>query len=122
MMQDEIVTIGDARILQCAADGAPIASERDATDLIAATYGRDISWIALPVARLSDQFFQLKTGLAGALVQKFVNYQIRLAVIGDISCYLSRSQPLQDFVREANRGAHLWFADDWAAFQDRLAA
>ena len=31
--------------------------------------------IAVPAARLGDDFFALRTGIAGAFIQKFRNYQ-----------------------------------------------
>lgn len=121
-MQHDVLMISGTRILQCAPDGAPVADERAALDLIADARGQDAAWVALPAARLSEDFFRLKTGLAGAIVQKFVNYQIRLAIIGDITLHLANSEPLRDFVREANRGKQVWFAHDLAEFHNRLAS
>ena len=44
-------------------------------------------------------------------MQKFVNYQIRLAVVGDLSAQLERSSALRALVHESNRGRHVWFVD-----------
>ena len=49
---------------------------------------------------LDESFFDLKTGLAGEILQKFTNYNIKLAIIGDFSNIKSRS--LKDFIRESN--------------------
>ena len=65
--------------------------------------------MAIPVSRLSPDFFQLKTRLAGEVIQKFVNYRMRLAMIGDISAWLAQSNALRDFVYESNRGTAIWF-------------
>jgi len=54
-------------------------------------------------------FFNLKTGLAGDILQKFVNYSMQLAIVGDFSKYTSQS--LQDFIRESNQGNHVFFCD-----------
>ena len=51
-----------------------------------------------------------------------VNYGLRLAVVGDISAYLKRSAPLRDWVRESNRGADLWFVEDFVALDEKLEA
>lgn len=63
----------------------------------------------IPVARLSPDFFRLGTGLAGALLQKFTNYHLRVAIVGDISAYTDKSAPLRDFVRESNRRGQVRF-------------
>jgi hypothetical protein len=47
-------------------------------------------------------FFDLKTKLAGEILQKCSNYQFRLAIVGDFSKYKSKS--LRDFIYEINKG------------------
>jgi hypothetical protein len=92
-----------------AASGSPIASEADVLDIIGELYGTGADTVVIPVARLSPDFFRLSTGLAGAMLQKFTNYQLKVAIVGDISAYTAKSAPLRDFVRESNRGAHIRF-------------
>ncbi|MEU1755012.1 DUF4180 domain-containing protein [Micromonospora matsumotoense] len=58
--------------------------------------------------------------LAGEVVQKFVNYRLRLAVVGDISGHVTRSTALRDFVVEADRGRQLRFVDTLAELEERL--
>ena len=58
-------------------------------------------------AAVAGDFFILSTGLAGEILQKLVNYQVKMAVYGDFSRYASR--PLRDFIRESNQGEHFWF-------------
>lgn len=72
--------------------------------------------------RLSDDFFVLRTGLAGAITQKFVNYHQRLAVVGDLSAKLAESNALRSWVEESNRGRHLWFVATLQELNDRLQA
>ena len=92
------------------ADGPLLSSENDARDIIGATYGSGAELIAIPVARLAPAFWHLRTGLAGAFIQKFVTYGLRLAIVGDISAHTARSKPLADFVLESNRrGGELVF-------------
>jgi len=64
----------------------------------------------------------LSTGVAGEVIQKFVNYQVRLAIVGDVALAASRSQPLSDFIAESNRGRHVWFVADMDDLAARLAA
>jgi hypothetical protein len=119
-MQVESYDLHGVRVLECAAGGAPLRNDRDITDLIALAWEQRAKLIVLPVARLGDEFFQLKTGIAGEIVQKFVNYGLCLAIMSDISKYTDASQALRDFVAEANRGRHLWFVSDIAELRRRL--
>ncbi|MEV4551767.1 DUF4180 domain-containing protein [Nonomuraea wenchangensis] len=102
----------------CPPDGPPLREERDALDLIAETWGRDAAWVAVPVERLHDDFFALATGVAGQITQKFANYRLGLAVVGDISRFTAGSAAVRAWVAEANRGRELWFVRDL----DELAA
>lgn len=91
------------------------------TDLIAHALGERADVICLPTSRLADGFFDLRTGVAGEYAQKFVNYRIRVAVVGDISDHLERSEALRAFVNESNRGRQLWFLPTQAEVDVRLA-
>ncbi|MDB5506451.1 MAG: alpha/beta hydrolase [Devosia sp.] len=97
-----------------------LISEQDAVDLIGETYGRDVELMVVPVERLAPDFFQLRTGLAGAFIQKFVNYRLRLAIVGDISGSLASSTALRDFVTESNRVRQVTFAPDLATLEATL--
>ena len=57
---------------------------------------------------LGERFFDLSSGYAGEILQKFSNYQMKLAIVGDFSQYQSKS--LRDFIRECNRGQLISFA------------
>jgi hypothetical protein len=77
--------------------------------------------VAIPATRLGDDFFELRTRIAGELVQKFVTYGTRLVVLGDISERVAQSESLRAFVGEANRGKDLWFVSDREQLGVRLA-
>lgn len=65
--------------------------------------------ILIPVRRFDDDFFRLRTCIAGEIVQKFVTYGRRVAIAGDISRYVAESCAFRDFVCVANRGNQIWF-------------
>ncbi len=117
---DVVTEISGLRVLLCAADAAPIASEGDTDELLGMAFGEGAELVAIPAARLSPDFFRLASGLAGRITQRFVNYRLRLAVIGDISAHLAVSGPLRDFVREANGGESLWFVGTIEELTERL--
>jgi len=77
--------------------------------------------IIVPVERLEEDFFQLKTGLAGQFIQKFVTYRRRLVVLGDISEHIASSRALRDYVYETNRGDQVWFMTDMQELDQRLS-
>lgn len=56
---------------------------------------------------INKDFFDLKSGLAGDILQKFSNYRVRLAITGDFSKYPGKS--LKDFIRECNKGNLIYF-------------
>jgi hypothetical protein len=99
--------------------GPPVTTVQDGLDLIGAAFqGAEV--VALPAARLTGDFFTLSTGLAGEIMQKFVNYRIRLAVVGDITTWLDASSALRALVLESNRGRQIWFTADLAELAARL--
>lgn len=106
----------------CAPDGPAVTSENDALSLIVSAGSQGAELVVVPVERLGADFIELSSGLAGSIAQKFVNYRMRLAVLGDISARTATSKPLQDFVRETNRGRQLWFLADLDELDQRLAA
>ena len=75
----------------------------------------------IPVERIEDRFFQLKTRIAGNILQKFVTYGVRLGIVGDIARYSVESSALRHFVYESNRGDRVWFAPNLEELEDRLA-
>ena len=118
---DTVLELHGVTVLACAPDGPKLSRESDATDLIGEAFGRHADLVLLPVERLTDEFFTLSTRLAGEVAQKFVNYRLRLAIVGDISRHLEASSALRDFVRETNRGNQLWFVADRAELDERLS-
>ena len=68
---------------------------------------------------LPNDFFTLSSGIAGEILQKFSNYQFKIAIIGDFSSYASKS--LQSFIYECNKGNSVFFVPTVEEGLDRLA-
>ncbi|MFF9007020.1 DUF4180 domain-containing protein [Streptomyces goshikiensis] len=113
--------IHDVPVLMCAAEGEPIRGEREVLDLIGNAGYQGAEWVVVPAERFDDAFFRLRTRVAGDIVQKFVQYRLGMAVIGDISRHTEASSALRDFVRECNRGRQTWFLADVEELRERLA-
>ncbi|MEU8342062.1 DUF4180 domain-containing protein [Spirillospora sp. NPDC048832] len=119
-MSDAVQERSGVPVLVCDPDGPPIATLEDGLDLIGATFlGAEV--VAVPATRLDARFFSLGSRFAGDLMQKFVQYGVRLAVVGDISAHMAESSALRALVRESNRSAHVWFVPDLEALDARLA-
>ena len=119
-MGDQIVERGGVSVLLCDADGAPVAGPQDALDLIGAAYaGAEV--VAIPAERLDESFYRLSSGVAGEIMQKFVNYRVRLAIVGDISAHVAASGALRDLVYETNKGNQVWFVNDLQELDGHLS-
>jgi len=105
------------RVLACEADGPKL--DRDAIALIGEALGQGAKLVLIPAERLEDDFFRLRTGVAGAFLQKFVTYGVKVAIVGDISRHMQASSALRDFVAESNRGGYVWFAETVEELQSR---
>ncbi len=108
------------RVLACAPDGKKLQSDRDAVELIGEAIEHRASLILIPTERLDDDFFRLRTRIAGEMIQKFVNYRLRVAIVGDISGHMEKSSALRDFVYESNRGDQVWFVANLEELDQRL--
>ncbi len=87
-----------------------ITDTQSALDLMATVkYETGCDCIAVPKSAVAEDFFVLSTGIAGEILQKFVNYHVKLAIIGDFSRYTSK--PLRDFIYESNKGSHIFFVE-----------
>lgn len=120
-MSGQATTLGRAVVWLCAADGPRLDGEQAALNLIGEAYGSGATLIAIPVSRLAPGFLTLSTRIAGGAIQKFVNYGFQVAFIGDITEPVAVSDALRDFVRESNRGRHVWFLADLELLAVRLA-
>jgi hypothetical protein len=109
-------------VLHLGDDGPPIAGTQDILDVIGQVWGTGAELVSIPANRFDPRFFDLRTGFAGDALQKLVNYQLRLAVVGDISAHLAGSNALRAFVHESNQGTQAWFVSSRTELEARLAA
>jgi hypothetical protein len=110
------------RVFECATEGPELRDDHDAIAVIGQAIVQKARWVVIPAQRLTQDFFQLRTGVAGAMLQKFVNYRLRVAIIGDFSALASNSSALHAFIQESNRGTAIWFLANIGELEKRLAA
>jgi hypothetical protein len=119
-MNSRISEIRGTRIFEYSAEGPQLHRAQDVTDLIGEALSADACVVLLPVKGVAPSFFQLRTGFAGEMLQKFANYQVKVAIGGDVSEFAAASAPLRDFIRESNRGKFVWFLGNREELEDRL--
>jgi hypothetical protein len=107
----------ERNIVIAAEAGLAIHSVNDIPDVLGAFSGAD--GLLFTEAELGPAFFDLKSGLAGELLQKFVNYHMRVAIIVPRPdaygprfrelAYEHRSHPLVRFV-SSREEADAWLS------------
>ena len=119
-MQTNVTARNGRQIAVATAEGKLLETVQDALDLMATVcYETGCERIALYKGAVAEAFFILSTRLAGEILQKFVNYHMKLAIISDYSRYTSK--PLKDFIRESNAGNDVFFVLSLEDALDRLS-
>jgi hypothetical protein len=98
---------GKNTIAELKSDKQLINNVSDAVDLLGNASYNDAAIVALKKENLHPGFFELRTGLAGEILQKFSNYRMQLAILGDFSMY--KSKALRDFIYESNKAGRILF-------------
>lgn len=99
--------INGTEIAEIISDEVIIQNADDALDLLGNVYYQGFDKMIIHQKNLTPDFFDLKNKMAGEILQKFTNYRVRLAIVGDFSTFSSNS--LTDFIYESNKGKHVNF-------------
>ena len=107
-MNFEKIIKNDITIAEVSGDIPLITDVQSALDiLMSAKYDVGTKNIVIDKKLIVEDFFVLSTGLAGEILQKYINYGGRIAIYGDYSHYTSK--PLKDFIYESNKGKDVFF-------------
>lgn len=106
-MEIETHNINGLNIAEIRAGEIVVHTAEDGLDLMGNLYYQGFDRIILHTSNLTPDFFDLKNGLAGEILQKFSNYRMRLAIVGDFSAYTGKS--IRDFIFESNNGRQVNF-------------
>ena len=112
--------LSGVRVFECTVEGQQLHHEQDAITIIGEAMAQAAELIVIPIARLHSDFFQLRTQLAGGILQKFVNYRLRVVIVGDLLELASTHPALRSFIYESNQGDQLWFLSDMDQLRKRL--
>lgn len=98
---------GELQIAEVVSDEIIIASAEDGLDLLGNLNYQGFDRAILHAKNITPEFFDLKTKLAGEVLQKFTTYRLRVCIIGDFTN--TESKRLRDFIFESNKGKHVNF-------------
>ncbi|MDO9634142.1 MAG: DUF4180 domain-containing protein [Paludibacter sp.] len=111
--------INNTKIAEVLSETTIINKIEDGIDILGNLYYQGFDKIVIHKKNITPAFFDLKTGIAGEILQKFSTYRVRLAIVGDFSKYKSKS--LNDFIYESNKGKHINFVASCTEAIERLS-
>lgn len=107
-MRIETHKINDIKIAEVISEELIINNATDGLELLGNLYYQEFDKIIIYEKNITPDFFNLKNGMAGEILQKFSNYRVRLAIVGEFTKYKT-SKSLNDFIFESNRGKLVYF-------------
>ena len=120
-MNTEIITQNGVQVAVVSSAELLIYDVQSALDFaMTVQYDTGCHRIVLRKEHIAEDFFKLSTRLAGDVLQKYITYRVKLAIVGDFSGYTSRS--LHSFIYESNRGKDVFFVETQEEAVSRLAA
>ena len=85
-----------------------IRTQQDILDLLAWGYKNETNLFLLEDTDFVSEFYDLRTGLAGEILQKVSNYSARLAIVGSFKMVETRR--FGELMVESNKGSQVRFA------------
>ena len=116
-MNIEIINHNGIFMAELIADEVVVKEVQDALDIMANAAYSGATKLILHEKNITPDFFDLKTRIAGDILQKFSNYNMPLAIVGDFSKYTSKS--LRDFIYESNNGRMVNFVSSVDEAKDK---
>ena len=112
-MNYKLINIDDKPFVAHLEDEILIEDEQSMLDmLMTIAYETGLSRVIIDKENLTEDFFNLSNKIAGNILQKVINYNMKLAIIGEFSNYDSKA--LRDFIYECNSGKDIFFVEDEA--------
>lgn len=99
--------INNTEVAELITDQILIHHPEDALNLLGTIYYQGFDKLIIHEKNLTEDFFDLKNKMAGEILQKFSNYRVHLAIIGDFSKYKGTS--ITAFIYESNKGRQINF-------------
>ncbi|ADV66734.1 DUF4180 domain-containing protein [Deinococcus maricopensis] len=113
-MEHQLVHVGPQSYIEIHGAGRPLLTEQDALDLVGLSWAQGTPRVLLHREVFTAAFFDLRSGLAGACLQKFTNYDLKVAAV--IPDHAGQGERFREMAGEASAGR------TFAVFADREAA
>lgn len=113
-------SVCNSQIAIVTSDKFIINTTDDGLDLLGNLYYQGFDSIVIFEQNITQDFFELKNGMAGEILQKFSTYRMRLAIVGDFTKFESKS--LQDFIYESNNRRQVIFVSSESEALDILSS
>ena len=117
-MKIETHHINNSKVAEVISEATEINNTEDGLNLLGDLYYQGFDKIIIHEKNITPEFFDLKNGMAGEILQKFSNYRVRLAIVGDFKKYTGKS--MTDFMYESNKGKQVNFVDSVTEGLDKL--
>lgn len=114
----EVHQQGETKIAEVIADHLLFTNTEEGLQLLVDLYYQEFDKIILHQKNIIADFFDLKTGLAGEVLQKFSNFRVQLVIVGEFDKHPSQS--LKDFIFESNKGSQVNFLSSITEARQRL--
>lgn len=108
-MQIKTHQIGNTKIAELISDTIIISTTEDGIELLGTIYYEGFDKVIIHEKNITPAFFDLKTGMAGEILQKFSTYRIPIAIVGNFDSMKSKS--MQAFISESNKQGHVTFVE-----------
>jgi hypothetical protein len=118
-MTIELLEVNGVYMAEIVSDKIEVKTTQGALDIMANCNYLGAYKIILREENIINSFFDLKTGIAGDILQKFSTYRCQLAIVGDFGKFQSKS--LKDFIYESNKVGRIHFVASIEEAKNRLA-
>lgn len=101
---------GERKFIEVIPGSDGVEDAQDALELVVICHENDTNLVMLYEDNLSPDFFRLKSGVAGDILQKLVNYHIKTALVMD-TARIGEGR-FKEMMLEANQGSHFRVFDN----------
>ena len=108
-MQIKTHQIKGRSIAEIVSPGYIITNQDEGINLIGDLYFQGFDRIIIHQANIYPDFFKLKTGVAGEVLQKVSNFRMSMFIVGTFDKFPSKS--LHHFIEESNKGRLVNFVE-----------
>ncbi len=103
-MEYKVVKHEGGSYVEVLSSPVPLRTEQDAVDLVALCMEHQVELLLLHRNVLAEDFYALRTGIAGQMIQKWINYHVKTAAVAPIE--LIQQGKFKEMAAESNKSNH----------------